>query len=305
MSKKLIGTQKTEFEQNLKQFAIIDTAMRGGKPTMLSAKDLEEAFNNASSDDKQAFKDLLTFDLEGEERTVTPSKTQQVITPSQGKNAITKCTVNATPMEECNPTLRVGSSSKVYNPASGKVGFSKVTVPDVTAAIDSNIVAGNIKSGVTILGVTGTHSGGDTYDPITLDSTTVSGEFKPLSHGSLPSGFWSTISTWYWGGYEHNERYIKIGKLGDADLVVYVEAGSGTYLDIYLYIEFTWSTATVRFPIWQFYANNGEEFGFDSNHYFSTIGSYSPVNLMPSLLSSSDEFFKTFFSTVLTKKHVS
>ncbi len=38
-------------------------------------------------------------------------------------------------------------------------GLGTVTVNAVTAAIDENIVAGNIKSGVTILGVTGTYSG--------------------------------------------------------------------------------------------------------------------------------------------------
>lgn len=38
-------------------------------------------------------------------------------------------------------------------------GLGTVTVKAVTAAIDANIVAGNIKSGVTILGVTGSYSG--------------------------------------------------------------------------------------------------------------------------------------------------
>lgn len=38
-------------------------------------------------------------------------------------------------------------------------GLGTVTVNAVTAAIDANIVAGNIKSGVTILGVTGSYSG--------------------------------------------------------------------------------------------------------------------------------------------------
>lgn len=37
--------------------------------------------------------------------------------------------------------------------------YSKITVPAVTAAIDANIVAENIKQGVTILGVTGTYVG--------------------------------------------------------------------------------------------------------------------------------------------------
>lgn len=40
----------------------------------------------------------------------------------------------------------------------GKV-LGTVTVKAVTAAIDANIVAGNIKSGVTILGVTGSYEG--------------------------------------------------------------------------------------------------------------------------------------------------
>lgn len=42
--------------------------------------------------------------------------------------------------------------------------YSKITVPAVTAAIDANIVAENIKQGVTILGVTGTYVG-DTPSP--------------------------------------------------------------------------------------------------------------------------------------------
>ena len=41
----------------------------------------------------------------------------------------------------------------------GKDGLGTVTVSAVTAAIDENIAAGNIKSGVTILGVAGTYSG--------------------------------------------------------------------------------------------------------------------------------------------------
>lgn len=122
MSKKLISTEGTEFAQNCKPFAIIQDQNRFGKPLMLSAEDVEEAFNNASAADKKAFKDLLTFDLEGEEISVTPTTSEQVKTPGTGKNAITKCTVAA-----------------------------------VTSAIDSNITAGNIKDGVTILGVTGTY----------------------------------------------------------------------------------------------------------------------------------------------------
>ena len=45
----------------------------------------------------------------------------------------------------------------VETPAEGKA-FSKVTVAAVTSSIDENIVAENIKSGVTILGVEGTYT---------------------------------------------------------------------------------------------------------------------------------------------------
>lgn len=42
----------------------------------------------------------------------------------------------------------------------GTDGYSPIIVSAVTSDIDSNIVAGNIRDGVTILGVTGTYSGG-------------------------------------------------------------------------------------------------------------------------------------------------
>lgn len=54
--------------------------------------------------------------------------------------------------------------------ASSYTRIKDVKVNKVTAAIDSNIQAGNIKSGVTILGVTGNFQGGD-LTTITVDSS--------------------------------------------------------------------------------------------------------------------------------------
>ena len=51
------------------------------------------------------------------------------------------------------------TENKTYTPSSSYNGFSSFTVKAVTAAIDENIAAGNIKSGVTILGVEGTYDG--------------------------------------------------------------------------------------------------------------------------------------------------
>ena len=50
------------------------------------------------------------------------------------------------------------TSEQEITATSGKT-LRKVTVAAVTAAIDENITAGNIKDGVTILGVTGTYDG--------------------------------------------------------------------------------------------------------------------------------------------------
>lgn len=55
-------------------------------------------------------------------------------------------------------TVTPTTSKQTIKADSGKV-LGTVTVNAVTAAIDENIEAGNIKSGVTILGVTGTYSG--------------------------------------------------------------------------------------------------------------------------------------------------
>lgn len=65
-------------------------------------------------------------ELVGETKTIVPSTSRQIVTPSQGHNAITEITVEA-----------------------------------VDNTIDPNLIADNIKAGVTILGITGTYMGTD------------------------------------------------------------------------------------------------------------------------------------------------
>ena len=56
-------------------------------------------------------------------------------------------------------TVTPSTSEQTITADEGKDGLGTVTVSAVTAAIDANITAGNIKDGVAILGVTGTYSG--------------------------------------------------------------------------------------------------------------------------------------------------
>ena len=62
------------------------------------------------------------------------------------------------PKESQNKTVTPTTSEQNITADTGKV-LGKVTVNAVTAAIDENIVAENIKSGVTILGVVGSYTG--------------------------------------------------------------------------------------------------------------------------------------------------
>ena len=94
-----------------------------------------------------------------EEKSVTPSTSEQeVVATTTGKIGLSKVTVEAAPLETQNVTPST-SSQEIEAQGEGKIGLSKVTVSAVTAEIDANIVAGNIKNGVTILGVEGTYTG--------------------------------------------------------------------------------------------------------------------------------------------------
>ena len=116
--------------------------------------------------------------LKGEQVVITPSTSQQIITPSQGKNAITQATINAVTsaidanitannikagvtilgvqgnLEPDKPdqtkTATPSTSQQVIQPDTG-YELASVTVNAVDNTIDSNIQAGNIKSGVEIL----------------------------------------------------------------------------------------------------------------------------------------------------------
>lgn len=63
-----------------------------------------------------------------------------------------------TPKDTQNKTITPTTSDQSVTADEGKV-LGTVTVKGVTAAIDANITAGNIKKGVTILGVEGSYEG--------------------------------------------------------------------------------------------------------------------------------------------------
>lgn len=142
---------------------------------------------SAADDDADGYSQFtVNVQYTGQEKTLNPSKTTQIILPDNGYNGITKITLNpvTSSIDEniiasnikqgvsilgVTGTLEIKADpvlqSKTITPTklnqtvtadTGYDALSSVTVNGVTSDIDSNITAGNIKEGVSILGVTGT-----------------------------------------------------------------------------------------------------------------------------------------------------
>lgn len=121
-------------------------------------------------------------------KTVSPTTSQQSVTADYGYDGLGTVTVNAIQTE--TKTATPSTSQQTINATSGKY-MTSVTVSAVTSAIDSNITAGNIKSGTTILGVTGTYSGsggGSTLTP-------TAGDYPVVGNGGLGGGGSNLTST--------------------------------------------------------------------------------------------------------------
>ena len=87
-------------------------------------------------------------------KTVNSSTSQQTVTSSV--NGLSSVTVEPYVLD----SKTVDPSTSEQTVTSSADGLSSVTVNAVTSSIDTNISSSNIKSGVTILGVTGTFDGG-------------------------------------------------------------------------------------------------------------------------------------------------
>ena len=150
-------------------------------------------------------------------KTATPSTSSQSVTPDDGYDGLSEVTVNAMPSGSLNSptvsssglvTASVGTSgyissgtnstlqlstqsAKTVTPGKSSqtaVSSGKYTTGAVTVSGDSNLVAANIKSGVSIFGVSGTYVGSGSYK---IYSGTVEGSytnFTAVANLDLPTG---------------------------------------------------------------------------------------------------------------------
>lgn len=165
--------------------------------------------------------------------TVTPTTTEQTITAPIGTdgynpiivNAVTSAidanitagnikdgvtilgvTGNVTELKGETKTVNPTTSQQTVSPSSGKNGITELVVNAVTSAIDSNIVAGNIKKDVSILGVTGSYEGGSA----TLIAKTITANGTYSASSDNADGYSSVIVDVEGGGDSGGEFLVKV-----------------------------------------------------------------------------------------------
>lgn len=88
-------------------------------------------------------------------KTITPTSSTQDVTPDSGK-FLSKVTINAIPSTYVQPTATKTATTYTPTTTAQTIASGTYLTGTQTIAGDSNLVAGNIKSGVSIFGVSGT-----------------------------------------------------------------------------------------------------------------------------------------------------
>lgn len=149
--------------------------------------------SNISADNIRKGQSILgvageVIELNGEERTVNSSTSTQTIVPSNGKNAITKVTVNPYTLQT-DKTVQPTFNKHTYYADKGYNGLGNLTVDPINVQIlvdeEPNLKPENIKKNVRLFGgqITGTY---DNYPPLTTVS--ISPKTTPQTI-TPPSGF--------------------------------------------------------------------------------------------------------------------
>ena len=159
-----------------------------------------------------------------QEKTVSPTTAVQNVTPDAGYDGLSKVTVNAMPTAtQATPSIAVDANGKITASATQTAGYVSAgtksatkqlttkaattitpstsaqtavasgvyTTGAVTVAGDTNLVAGNIKSGVSIFGVAGNYEGsggGGSVETCTVTLTSTGGSFRSYFFTSYIDG---------------------------------------------------------------------------------------------------------------------
>lgn len=141
-------------------------------------------------------------------KTVTPSESTQTVSPDSGYDGLSKVTVNAISSTYIGSDV-TKKNAATYIPKTTDQSIASGQYLSGTQTIkgDANLVAGNIKSGVSIFGVTGTYAGGgssggsgnNNVEAYAITDTNPSVSFKTTSGTIKIWGYGTMTSSGGWG----------------------------------------------------------------------------------------------------------
>lgn len=141
-------------------------------------------------------------------KTVTPSESTQTVSPDSGYDGLSKVTVNAISSTYIGSDV-TKKSAATYIPKTTNQSIASGQYLSGTQTIkgDANLVAGNIKSGVSIFGVTGTYAGGgssggsgnNNVEAYAITDTTPSVSFRRTDGAIKIWGYGTMTSSGGWG----------------------------------------------------------------------------------------------------------
>ena len=137
-------------------------------------------------------------------KAVSPSESTQTVSPDSGYDGLSKVTVNAISSTYIGSDV-TKKNAATYIPKTTDQSIASGQYLSGTQTIkgDANLVAGNIKSGVSIFGVTGTYAGGsgnNNVEAYVITDTNPSVSFKTASGTIKIWGYGTIISSSGWGG---------------------------------------------------------------------------------------------------------
>ena len=142
-------------------------------------------------------------------KTVSPSESAQTVKADYGYDGLSQVTVNAVSRTYVGSGV-TKKSAATYTPGTSdqSIAASQYLSGAQTIKGDANLVAGNIKSGVNIFGVTGTYAGGgssggngnNNVEAYVITDTNPSVSFKTASGTIKIWGYGTITSSGGWGG---------------------------------------------------------------------------------------------------------
>lgn len=163
-------------------------------------------------------------------KTVSPSESAQTVKADNGYDGLSQVTVNAVSKTYVGSGV-TKKSAATYTPGTSDQSIASGQYLSGTQTIkgDANLVAGNIKSGVNIFGVTGTYAGGgssggngnNNVEAYVITDTNPSVSFKTASGTIKIWGYGTITSSGGWGGQTtslvafEGDKYHKSAIYGD------------------------------------------------------------------------------------------